>query len=173
MNKTTIIAGVFAAVVITAILLSGTSSAQMLSGKDFVDAYEGAQGATLIDVRTPAEYQEGHLDGAINVDFESASFRSDVAKLDPRGTYFIYCRSGNRSGQAVTVMHDAGIKNITELSGGIIANQGTLKLVTGTPGAKEEYVVDPSDTLDGATLATAAPASTHTDKEIAVRGMIR
>ena len=61
----------------------------------------------IVDVRTPAEYATGHLDGAINIDFQSPSFDDVVAGLDSEADYVVYCQSGNRSAQAVTVMEDA------------------------------------------------------------------
>lgn len=77
-------------------------------------------GVTVLDVRTPAEFAEGHIEGATNVDFESASFASEVAKLDPSKPYLVYCRSGNRSGQAVAQMAGLGFANLWDLNGGII-----------------------------------------------------
>lgn len=78
-------------------------------------------GVTVIDVRTPEEFAEGHIDGAIMIDFESASFADDVAALDPAGNYLVYCRSGNRSGQAVAQMQELGLDQIWDLDGGTTA----------------------------------------------------
>ena len=58
----------------------------------------------IVDVRTPAEYATGHLDGAVNIDFQSPSFDDTVADLDSDADYVVYCQSGNRSAQAVSVM---------------------------------------------------------------------
>ena len=58
----------------------------------------------IVDVRTPAEYATGHLDGAVNIDFQSPSFDDTVAELDSEADYVVYCQSGNRSAQAVSVM---------------------------------------------------------------------
>ena len=58
----------------------------------------------IVDVRTPAEYATGHLDGAVNIDFQSPSFDDAVADLDSDADYVVYCQSGNRSAQAVSVM---------------------------------------------------------------------
>jgi len=79
-----------------------------------------------VDVRTPGEFMTGHIQGAQNIDFESGSFESQIETLDKNGTYAVYCRSGNRSGQAVKVMQDVGFKNIYNLNGGVIdwANAG-------------------------------------------------
>ena len=77
-------------------------------------------GVVTLDVRTPGEFMTGHIKGAQNVDFESESFKSDIESLDKNGTYAVYCRSGNRSGQAVAIMHEAGFHNVYNLEGGVI-----------------------------------------------------
>lgn len=77
-------------------------------------------GVVTLDVRTPGEFMTGHIEGAQNIDFESGSFKSDIESLDKNGTYAVYCRSGNRSGQAVAIMHDAGFHNVYNLEGGVI-----------------------------------------------------
>ena len=63
---------------------------------------------TVIDVRTPEEYAEGHIDGAQLIDFYSDTFGDDIAALDPDGEFLVYCRSGHRSGQAVGLMRELG-----------------------------------------------------------------
>lgn len=78
-------------------------------------------GVTVVDVRTPAEFAEGHLEGAQLIDFNDASFADEVALLDPDGEYLVYCRSGNRSAQAVAVMQQLGIEHIWDMEGGVIA----------------------------------------------------
>lgn len=62
----------------------------------------------LLDVRTPAEFASGHLDGAINVDVQSADFDALVSDLDVDGSYLVYCRSGNRAAAAIDRMSALG-----------------------------------------------------------------
>jgi phage shock protein E len=76
-------------------------------------------GTTVIDVRTPAEYAAGHIDGAINIDVEGPTFSSDIEKLDKNGAYALYCHSGRRSAIAADQMSQAGFTKITNLKGGI------------------------------------------------------
>lgn len=76
-------------------------------------------GVQIIDVRTPAEFAEGHIEGAVNFPVELPEFGGQIATLDPAGTYAVYCRSGNRSQVAVAAMADAGINGIYELQTGI------------------------------------------------------
>ena len=85
-------------------------------------------GVITVDVRTPGEFITGHIQGAQNIDFESGNFENQISTLDKNGTYAVYCRSGNRSGQAVAIMHDAGFHNVYNLNGGIIdwTNSGMM-----------------------------------------------
>jgi rhodanese-related sulfurtransferase len=75
---------------------------------------------TLIDVRTAGEFASGHIKGAMNIDWESGTFERDVLALDKTKTYAVYCRSGNRSGQATAQMAKDGFTSIYNLNGGII-----------------------------------------------------
>jgi rhodanese-related sulfurtransferase len=75
---------------------------------------------TLIDVRTAGEFASGHIKDAINIDWESGTFERDVLALDKKKTYAVYCRSGNRSGQATAQMAKDGFTSIYNLNGGII-----------------------------------------------------
>lgn len=77
--------------------------------------------AILIDLRTPQEYQEGHLEGSKMIDFYNPNFQSELAKLDRSQTYYIYCNSGNRSGEALQMMDKMGFEKVYNLDGGIQA----------------------------------------------------
>ena len=74
---------------------------------------------TILDVRAPQEFAEGHIAGAVNIDVSSPDFAQQVSELDPEGTYAVYCRSGNRSRTAMAVMQDAGLSDVFGLEGGI------------------------------------------------------
>ncbi len=104
---------------------SSSSSAVDLSVNEF-SAKVAEAGVITLDVRTPGEFMGGYIEGAKNIDFQSGNFENEIAALDKNATYAVYCRSGNRSGQAVKVMHDAGFHNVYNLNGGVIdwANAG-------------------------------------------------
>jgi rhodanese-related sulfurtransferase len=74
-------------------------------------------GTVLLDVRTPAEFAAGHVRGARNINFLSTDFPDVVAQLDPSVTYILYCKSGNRSSQAGTLMMQKGFKNVVNAGG--------------------------------------------------------
>jgi phage shock protein E len=71
----------------------------------------------LIDVRTPAEYEAGHIEGASNVDFLGGQFATEFEQYDKSKTYYLYCASGNRSGKAAQLMIDAGFVNVFNAGG--------------------------------------------------------
>lgn len=87
-------------------------------GRVFRKEYESTPGAVLLDVRTIAEFKSGTLPKAVNLDIMSPGFQSNVAKLDKSKTYFVFCRSGNRSGQACKLMYKMGF-DVRNLMGGI------------------------------------------------------
>jgi rhodanese-related sulfurtransferase len=116
------------ALIASALLLAGCSSstgAIDLGVSEFSTKVAEA-GVITLDVRTPIEFAEGHIDGARLIDFQSGNFENEIAALDKNATYAVYCRSGNRSGQAVKVMQDAGFTNVFNMNGGVIdwANAG-------------------------------------------------
>ena len=83
-----------------------------------------ADEATLIDIRTAEEYTQGHVVSAVNQDFyQTVAFSSYLDSLDKDASYLIYCRSGNRSGQALEIMRQKGFTHVSDLSGGITAWQ--------------------------------------------------
>jgi rhodanese-related sulfurtransferase len=69
----------------------------------------------IIDVRTPEEFSQGHLEGAINLDVEGGEFEAGLADLDPAAAYSVYCRSGRRSAIAADVMAQNGFTEVTDL----------------------------------------------------------
>ncbi len=74
----------------------------------------------IIDVRTPEEYKEGHLKGAVNINMLLETFKEDIAKLDRNKTYLIYCRSGGRSSMAVSIIQKLEFAHIYHMVNGII-----------------------------------------------------
>ncbi len=86
----------------------------------------------LLDIRTPQEFQDGHIEGAINIDYRSPTFGTDLDGLDKAKTYFIYCRIGRRSGEAIGIMMRKGFTNIYRTPGDIVAWRAAgLPLVKG------------------------------------------
>lgn len=76
-----------------------------------------AADTVIIDVRTPDEFAAGHLDGAINLDVQAATFDALAAELPVDGEYVVYCRSGNRSAAAVERLRSMGFTDLTDAGG--------------------------------------------------------
>jgi rhodanese-related sulfurtransferase len=88
--------------------------------------------AAIIDVRTPEEWAAGHLEGAVRIGIADADFTQQLEALDKGADYYIYCRSGNRAGQAIDYMKSAGFTGKL-VNGGSVANaagQTGLAVVT-------------------------------------------
>lgn len=75
----------------------------------------------VLDVRTPAEIAQGKIAGAMELNFNSPDFAQKIGQLDKSKTYLVYCRSGNRSGQACNMMQQQGFSKLYNLQGGMIA----------------------------------------------------
>lgn len=123
------LAGLFAVVFALTGCSSGSSTVE--DGATLtVEAFASAMtepGTVLIDVRTPAEYAAGHIDGALLIDIASPEFATQIGKLDKSKKYALYCRSDNRSGQAMKLMRDSGFGFVYHLGGGIGAWQAAGK----------------------------------------------
>lgn len=89
-----------------------------LDGNTFKSKYKSAPEAELLDVRTPGEFASGTIPGARNLDVTSAQFQQALQTLDKNKPYFVFCRSGNRSGSACNIMATQGFKAYN-LAGGI------------------------------------------------------
>lgn len=106
---------------------TATIASELGSGVRVVSPEEGAQlvsnssnDPVIIDVRTPAEFAEGRVEGAVLIDFYESDFADRIAELDRSGSYVIYCRSGNRSSQARNLMADLGFVDVADIDGGIV-----------------------------------------------------
>lgn len=72
----------------------------------------------LIDVRTPEEFFRGHIENALNFDFNSPEFNNQITRLNKEQTFLIYCSAGGRSSKASSLMESLGFKKVYELKGG-------------------------------------------------------
>ena len=107
------------------------ASGATLDAADFAAALK-SPGTVVLDVRTAAEFAEGHLPGAVNLDVQSPEFAAQMSGLDPAVPYAVYCRSGNRSQVAVDLMAQSGLTRTYHLAGGIGAwQQAGGEVVTG------------------------------------------
>lgn len=98
-----------------------------LSQEEWKSRAGEAENAVIIDVRTPEEWQEGIVAGArmLNI-FDASKFMEEVNAMDRQAEYFLYCRSGARSGQACQILNSQGIEKAFNLEGGMLAWEGEL-----------------------------------------------
>lgn len=120
MNKR-VLSGVVA-LIAGVLLLAGCSSNKgaitNMNAKDFSTITQQSD-VVILDVRTPGEFSQGHIDGAMNIDVEASTFDSEIAKLDKSKTYAVYCHSGRRSGIATQSMAKMGFKHLYNLENGL------------------------------------------------------
>ena len=75
----------------------------------------------LVDVRTPNEFKSGHIKNAVNIDFfNQAQFKNSIGKFDKNQPIYLYCRSGNRSKSAASLLSKMGFEQIYDLKGGYL-----------------------------------------------------
>jgi len=96
------------------------SSNTNLSAKEFDKKINQLPGAPVIDVRTPGEFSKGHLQNALNIDWNGDNFETEISKIDKSKPVFVYCLSGARSASAADQMRSNGFKEVYELRGGIL-----------------------------------------------------
>ena len=80
----------------------------------------------FLDVRTDAEYAEGHIKGAINIDVMSADFKTEIESLKKTNNYYVICRTGGRSASACLTMANAGFTTLTNMEGGMLGWMGKV-----------------------------------------------
>ncbi|MEO8934529.1 MAG: rhodanese-like domain-containing protein [Xanthomarina sp.] len=112
---------------IALLLISSVFSAQaqekdnivLLNLTDFRTQIENKE-VQLIDVRTPEEFKEGHIEGALNIDYYSDDFSNNFNKLDKEKPVYLYCRSGSRSHKSAIKLSEMGFKTLYDLEGGYL-----------------------------------------------------
>ena len=98
-----------------------------LSQEEWSEQLQQDGNAMVLDVRTPEELEEGFITNATNIDFYlGQQFLEEIGKLDKGKNYYVYCRSGNRSGQACAIMNSLGFKNTYNLAGGFMNWEGEI-----------------------------------------------
>ncbi len=90
-----------------------------LEARDAAELLKSDENVAVLDVRTPEEYAEGHIDGAINIDFRADDFSDQVRQLDRETPYVVHCRSGGRSTASLDILQDLGFRRIYHLDEGI------------------------------------------------------
>jgi thioredoxin 1 len=116
---------IIAAAAIAFLLIQCQNPQNTLPAPEFSQQLAKLDNEQLIDVRTPQEYAAGHIEGAMNIDWNGNAFASMAGQLDKDKPVFIYCKVGGRSAQAAASLRSMGFKNVTELKGGFDAWNGS------------------------------------------------
>ena len=98
---------------------SSNSAIETMSAENFESKLQQTTAPQLIDVRTPDEFNEFHIAGALNIDVNGAGFEEAITALNRAKPLFVYCRGGVRSMKAAEIMEREGFKTIYNLAGGI------------------------------------------------------
>jgi rhodanese-related sulfurtransferase len=75
-------------------------------------------GAVLVDLRMPGEFDQGHIEGAINIDFFGPEFKYKLLELNKKKKYYLYCKNETRSKMSMQFMQDNDFKEVYMLKGG-------------------------------------------------------
>lgn len=92
-----------------------------LAPREFARHLQNGQAITLIDVRTPEEYQASHLPGAINISYLTPDLWDQLEQLPPQGRYYVYCRTERRALRVCLLMQNGGFGEVYNLDGGLLA----------------------------------------------------
>ncbi len=90
------------------------------AANDLILNNQGNANFVILDVRTSAEFMTGYIAGAVNIDYNGSDFEVRLGELDKNKSYFVYCRTGNRSASAIEVMKGLEFKLGYNLLGGIV-----------------------------------------------------
>lgn len=96
-------------------------SHQLLDANAFYERLNQSNDAIILDVRTPEEFQQGHLKNALNINYYDADFNTKISEFSKEKPVFVYCLSGGRSRAAAQQLTKNGFLNVYELNGGIMA----------------------------------------------------
>ena len=96
------------------------SNSNLISANDFNKMIRNDKSAIIIDVRTPEEFNKGHLRNSLNVNWFDENFDENLKIFNKNLPVFVYCLSGGRSSKANEKIQSLGFKNVYELDGGIL-----------------------------------------------------
>lgn len=98
-----------------------SENVELLDAKSFSEKIHNKEEVQLVDVRTPEEFKEQHIDNATNINWNDADFEQQISNLDKSKPVYVYCKSGGRSAKATAKLSEMGFTNVYELDGGILS----------------------------------------------------
>jgi thioredoxin len=129
---------------------NGQSEERVLSAKAFSEKINETPNSTIIDVRTPEEFSQGHIENAHNINWNDDLFETEIKKIDVEKPVFVYCLSGGRSSAAISKIKSLGFKEVYELKGGMLKwrAENLPETVTNTPTSNGMSLEDYKKMLD-------------------------
>lgn len=130
--------------ILSTLLISVSCQSQSSNGVQLVNTHQfqakmqELKDETLLDVRTPGEYEAGHLANAMNVNWNGNDFEQQVSKLDKNKPVMVYCQAGGRSAAAAAKLESMGFKEVYDMQGGY----GTWKRDGMTSSTEEPVMSD-------------------------------
>lgn len=134
-ERTCILVIAFAVLAIAGTAIAGTPVTNVTVGRaqKLIKERNGNADFVILDVRTPEEFAEGHIQGAVNLDVQAPDFAKRLRALDRSKAYLVYCRTGNRSRRATVEMNTLGFQSVFHMNEGIVRwKQQNLPLVRPT-----------------------------------------
>ena len=116
--------------VLMTLMATGQPSVQLLSPSDFGKKLSLVKDKQLIDVRTIDEFNKGHINNAMMIDYLKDDFKSRLLKLDKTKPVFVYCASGARSSASASILSELGFNQVYDLKGGFRAWSAASKPTT-------------------------------------------
>lgn len=117
MKKFILLTGLLMALISCNAQNAGTPSFSNMDPAEFQKAFANEESPVLLDVRTPGEFNQGNIKGALNMDFYGANFQEQLKKLPKDKTIYVYCASGNRSAKAARMLSEMGYKTVNATAG--------------------------------------------------------
>jgi len=114
MKKFVLLFGMFLSILLSACsnATSGVSEGDKLSPKDFQKKISETPSALIIDVRTPEEFDNGHIQNAVNINWNGDQFDAQTDKINKSNPVFVYCLTGGRSSAAAESMRSKGFTKV-------------------------------------------------------------
>ena len=121
-RKASTVVALLLALTLVAMAAAGSAVTNVTVGKTqtLIKEHAGKADFVILDVRTPEEFADGHLDGAVNLDVQARDFEKKLRALDRKKSYLVYCRTGNRSRKATIAMEALGFRSIFHMHEGIV-----------------------------------------------------
>jgi thioredoxin 1 len=134
---------------ITASCQEQVNGVQKLTATEFKEKLEATTNQQLVDVRTPAEYNEGHLNNAVNMNISDPAFKTQVTTLDKSKPVYVYCLGGGRSASATAMLKENGFTQVFDMKGGIMAwkNNGLAVIGGKENGAADKFTAADFDKM--------------------------